>query len=96
MFISIVTLICLVWLKDQLTTGHGPEWLTADQQEAQRQATPTANNIDNEERTNINDPKKKLLNEAHCKLRERHRQQDCVNLSNDCARLRKDIEVHTH
>ena len=35
--VSLLGFISLVWLRDQLTNGEGPEWLTTDQNNAQRQ-----------------------------------------------------------
>ena len=65
-FVSLLAFISLVWLKDQLTTGAGPEWLAADHQEAQRQAEPPQNNRTDEER-------QKLISQAHIDMRRRQR-----------------------
>ena len=89
MFISLLAFISLVWLKDQLTTGAGPEWLAADHQEAQRQAEPPPppqNNRTDEER-------QKLISQAHIDMRRRQRTTERVNLSEKNKKIRLEMEV---
>lgn len=87
MFVSLLVFISLVWLKDQLTTGHGPNWLTADQEEVQRQAE-----VPREVRKQ-DDPRTKLINEAHCKLRIRQKEGERIVLAGNNANLRSEMEV---
>ena len=86
MFVSLLAFISLVWLKDQLTTGAGPEWLAADHQEAQRQAEPPQNNRTDEER-------QKLISQAHIDMRRRQRTTERVNLSEKNKKIRLEMEV---
>lgn len=77
----------MVWLKDQLTTGAGPDWLTADQQEAQRQAEPPP-------RDNMSDDEKaKLINDAHIDMRKRQRTAERLSINESNKKWRKDNEV---
>ncbi|XP_019864267.1 PREDICTED: E3 ubiquitin-protein ligase MARCH6-like isoform X1 [Amphimedon queenslandica] len=85
-FVSLLAFISLVWLKDQLTTGTGPDWLTADQQEAQRQAEPTP-------RDNMSDDEKaKLINDAHIDMRKRQRTAERLSINESNKKWRKDNE----
>lgn len=44
-FVSLLGFICMVWLKDQLGNGGGPNWLARDQQEVDQLRQREARNV---------------------------------------------------
>lgn len=80
--VSLLSFISLVWLRDQLTNGNGPDWLTADQQLAE---TPRQEGRGN--------PRAQLVEEAQRQLRLRQNSSERKDLSEKNTLLKTTMEV---
>ena len=80
--VSLLSFISLVWLRDQLTNGNGPDWLTADQQLAEARRQDRRNNS-----------RTQLIDEAQRCLRMEQTSFVRKSLSDQNTQLKIQIEV---
>ena len=85
MALCLFSFISLVWLKDQLSTGESPDWLTNDR--------TTARVLHEEELKHKTESRNEALNASAAFKRSKQDSPDRVTLNKDLQQLESQIQV---